>query len=118
MIRVDHFLDRVPGPQYKCWDFVRECWLASFGVDLGDKLKGLSAALDSRRVRASEVKGFTKLAKPVSPCFVIFQRPRNVPHIGIWYEGRVLHLQGGQSAQYVPLRDIKRLIYTKVTFYV
>jgi hypothetical protein len=117
MIQVDRFLDRVPGPQYKCFDFVREVWRESFGVDLGDQLKGLAAALDSRKVRPGEVKRFIKLAQPVNPCFVIFQRPRNIPHIGIWYEGRVLHLQGGQSAQYVPLKDVKRLLYTKVSFY-
>jgi hypothetical protein len=116
LIAVDTFLDRVPRADYKCFDFVREVWRESFGVDLGDQLKGLSAALDDRRIKASEVKGFTKLENPVDPCFVIFQRHRTTPHIGIWHKGRVLHLQGGASAQFSRLKDIARR-YTKVSYY-
>lgn len=116
MINVDSFLDRVPGPQYKCFDFVREVWAESFAVDLGDQLQGLAAALDDRHVVLSELRGFRKLLVPSDPCFVIFQRRRSTPHIGIWYQGNVLHLQGGQSAQYSRLKDVA-LRYTRTTFY-
>jgi hypothetical protein len=117
MIRVDDFLDRVPGADYKCFDFVREVWLRSFGVDVGDQLAGLRAALEHRKVAMSEVKRFTKSDFPVvDPCFVVFQRKRSIPHIGILFDGRVLHLQGGASAQYSRFKDIARR-YTKVSFY-
>lgn len=117
MIHVDAFLDRVPGPNYRCFDFVREVWLTSFGYDLGDQLGTLQAALSARSPKLSEVKRFTKSAKPeADPCFVVFQRKRTTPHIGIFYRGRVLHLQGGQSAQYSRLIDIARR-YEKVSYY-
>jgi hypothetical protein len=113
---VDAFLDRVPGPNYKCFDFAREVWRESFGIDVGDQLKTLSGALSDRRVVPSEMKGFAKLSEPVDPCFVVFQRARTTPHIGVWHAGRVLHLQGGASAQFSRLEDIARR-YTKVSFY-
>lgn len=116
MINVDRFLDRVPGPQYKCFDFAREVWRESFGIDVGDQLTSLAQAVDHRKISHTEVRGFTKLNGPSDPCFVVFQRPRTEPHIGIWTKGRVLHLQGGASAQYSRLKDLL-CRFTKVSFW-
>lgn len=116
-IEVDAFLDRVYAVDYKCFDFVREVWLASYGEDVGDKLKGFLAAVSERRVKLSEAKSVKILDKPESPCFVLLQRKgaKTPPHIGIWYDGEVLHL-GPSGAQYFPLPVVARQ-YQKVTFF-
>lgn len=106
MIRVDDFLDRVPSAQYKCFDFAREVWLASFGEDMGDKLKGFLGAASSRRFVLSDIRKCVRLDAPVDPCFVLMRGGKNViPHVGIWYQGRVLHLSG-TGAQYMPLKMV------------
>lgn len=115
MIEVDRFLDRVPGPQYKCFDFAREVWQISFGVDVGYSLHSLTVALSERQIKPSELRAFEKLKQPEEPCFVTMQRGRTVPHIGIWTQGRVLHL-APTGAQYVPLFVAARR-YPRVGFY-
>lgn len=115
MIRVDAFLNRVPRVGYKCFDFVREVWFESFGVDVGDKLVSLEGTLRDRRLLPGEMRKVTRLDKPVDPCFVVFQRKRTTPHIGILYMGRVLHLSA-TGAEYTLLRFVARP-YTRVSYY-
>ena len=115
MIHVDSFLDRVPHAGYRCFDFVREVWLASFGEDVGDQLAGLDGSPRDRKLIPSELRLFRRLDAPVDPCFVVFQRHRTVPHIGIWYRGSVLHL-AASGAQYTLLHFVSRP-YSKVSYY-
>ncbi|MFZ1074799.1 MAG: hypothetical protein WAN50_00265 [Minisyncoccia bacterium] len=116
-IEVDTWLDRVYTRDYKCFDFVREVWQASFGEDVGDKLVSMIAAVGGRRLKLEEVKRFTVLEKPVSPCFVLYQRKgvKTPPHIGIWIDGSVLHL-AITGAQFLPFAIVARQ-WQKVTFF-
>jgi hypothetical protein len=116
-IKVDVWLDRVYTQDYKCFDFVREVWLASYGEDVGDKLQGFLAGVSDRRVKLSDAKRVTILEQPESPCFVLLQRKgaKTPPHIGIWFDGAVLHL-GATGAQYFPLPVVARQ-YQKVTLF-
>lgn len=115
MIDVDKFLDRLPSGDYKCWDFVREVWRESFGVDVGDKLASLVGALKDRKIVLSELRGCTRIDKPVDPCFVVMHRKRTEPHIGIWTGGEVLNLTGN-GVVYDKLKFVSRT-YGKVSFY-
>ena len=116
-INVDEYLNRVYTPTYKCFDFVREVWLDSFGIDIGDMLKSFLGVVSDRRIKLKEAKQMVILDKPQSPCFVLLQRRgiKTPPHIGIWYNNAVLHL-ASTGAQYFPLADVARQ-YHKVTFF-
>jgi hypothetical protein len=52
---------------------------------------------------------------PVDPCIVLMLRKRLEPHIGIYYRGRVLHLNR-QGAQYADFGHVTAP-YTTVQFY-
>lgn len=112
---VDEFLDRVPGPDYNCLDFTREVWLAWTGEDITAKLTGLVGAFKTREVTTDGVRGFDRLLEPVSPCFVVMQRLRLVPHVGIFLEGRILHMPD-RGAEYQPL-IVAQAHYHKIRYY-
>lgn len=112
---VDPFLDRMPGPGYNCLDFVREVWLAMTGQDITAKLTRLVGAFANRKATVSGVKGFQRLKTPVSPCFVVMQRFKFVPHIGIYLNGRILHLTN-KGVQFMPL-VVARQYYIGAKYY-
>lgn len=112
---IDQFLERIPGAQYNCMDFVREVWLYLFDEDVVEKLKRLHGDFSTRRVTLSGIKGFTKLTYPISPCFVVMQRKLFVPHIGIYLDGRILHL-GNRGARF-EFPYIARSYFLKVSYY-
>lgn len=115
-INVDSFLDRERGPQYRCFDFVREVWLASFGEDVALKLTAFLGAVSTRKFKLSDIKHCVRLDKPVDPCFVLLQSDlRVLPHVGIWYQGKVLHL-AYTGAEYMPLEMVARH-YRRVSYF-
>lgn len=116
MIKVDSFLDRVSKRGYRCFDFVREVWLDSFGVDVGNQLESLNGALSGRKLTPGDLHKVTKIDAPIDPCFVVFQRKRTTPHIGIWYRGNILHL-ASSGAEYTRVHFIARR-YQKVSYYI
>jgi hypothetical protein len=120
MIDVDMFLDRVPVParKYTCLSFVLEVWKASFGEDVSGKFyRMLGGACDLRGVALEQRARFTKLEAPVSPCFVLMWRINlKVPHIGIWYNGRILHLHE-TGAQYMSPSIVTRR-FQRVSYFV
>ncbi len=112
---VDPFLDREQSRTYNCFDFVRETWLALTGEDISAKLTGLVGAFASRRATVSGIRGFQRLLEPESPCFAVMQRFRFVPHIGIYLDGRILHLTN-KGAQFQPL-VVARQYFISVKYY-
>lgn len=115
MIHVDSFLNRVPNRHYKCFDFAREVWATSFGIDPGKQLDELQAMLADGKLTASRMHAIVKLAKPIDPCFVVFQRKRTTPHIGILYHGRLLHL-AATGAEYTRIHFIAAR-YARMSYY-
>lgn len=115
MIVVDEFLTHTPGPQYNCFDFVRNVRKADTGVDIGDRLQLLRGTFSTRKATVSGLRGWPRLAAPVDGCFVVMQRPRTVPHIGVWVRGKVLHL-GATGAQHDKLQNVTRR-YKKVVYF-
>lgn len=112
---IDRFLDRMPGPKYNCLDFTREVWLSMTGQDITVKLTGLVGAFADRKANLSGVKGFKRLQEPQSPCFIVMQRFKFVPHLGIWLDGRILHLTN-RGVQYQPL-VVARSYYQTIRYY-
>lgn len=93
MIVVDHFLDRRPVPdQYNCFDFAREVRIAYDGLDLIHIFPWLGNRFGRRQLRKNELRKVYRVPAPKNGSFCVYQRPRTQPHIGIWWNGRVLHL--------------------------
>lgn len=112
---IDNYLDRTPGRAYNCLDFVREVWLGMTGRDVTERLTGLVGAFSQRKPNLSGVKEFRRLNVPEDPCFVVMQRFRCVPHVGIWMKGRVLHLTN-RGVQFQPLQ-VAQAYFTSIRFY-
>ena len=112
---VDPFLDREQSKTYNCLDFVREVWLDMTGQDITAKLTRLQGAFSDRKATVSGVKGFRRLLEPSSPCFAVMQRYLFVPHIGIYLDGRILHLTD-KGVQFQPL-VVARQYFISVKYY-
>lgn len=115
MKSIDTFLDRMPSERYNCFDFVREVWLHLAGEDVSEKLAKLVGAFTNRKVTLSGLKAFRLLKNPESPCFVVMQRFKLVPHVGIFIDGRILHLRDS-GVEFQPER-IARSYFTSVKYY-
>jgi hypothetical protein len=118
MPSIDPLLNRTPKPSYNCLDFVTEAWSHLVG-DTGvmERLAALNAGIHAEdgRVVLSTVRGFARLPQPSSPCFVVMQRSKTQPHIGIFYNGRILHMIEN-GVEYQPLPVVRRY-FTKIGFY-
>lgn len=111
---LNHYLDRqFDLESYNCWDFTREVWLALTGQEL-------TLLKDWEPGTIQQAQGqYVELRQAVSPCVVLFQgrsaAGHTVPHAGVYYNGRVLHLRQ-QGARYQGLH-LARIGFHTVTFY-
>jgi hypothetical protein len=112
---VDPFLDRVQTREYNCLDFTREVWLDMTGEDITARLTGLVGAFVDRKPNLSGVKSFKRLPGPISPCIVVMQRFHFIPHVGIFWNGRILHLTN-RGVQFQPL-VVARQYFISVKYY-
>lgn len=101
---VDNYLDRQFNWQsYNCWHFANEVWKDLCGKEL------LATSADQAQ------GAYRVLHQAVSPCLVLFQGVAPVPHVGVYYQGRVLHLRE-EGARYEQLH-LARIGFHTVTFY-
>ena len=112
---LDGFLDRMPRPGYNCLDFVREVWQAMTGLDITDRLTGLQGDFLDRKATKSGYVAFSQLKGPLHPCLVVMQRGKMVPHIGVYINGKIMHMTG-RGVQLMP-PVVARGYYTKLRYY-
>lgn len=116
MFEVDNYLSKqfVAG-KYECWDMAKEVWKDITGQDI-QQCRPIGYTRESVWMHVtSQQPHFKELASPESPCLVLMQRANDVPHIGVFFEGRVLHLRRNGAA-YQSL-DIARVGFPVVLFY-
>lgn len=95
---IDNYLHRRRTREYDCLAFAAEVWRDLTGEDLAAQITGAfaeHAALGLRRK-------LHVLERPRSPCLVLLNGGRSEPHIGVYVDGRVLHL-GREAPAYQPL---------------
>lgn len=114
---VDEFLlRRFNLRSYNCWDLTREVWLRLTGKDLGSpELFHYTASEFGEVVETWQDVRYREIKQPVSPCIVLMQRPRHMPHVGVFYNGRVLHIRRA-GAQYQPI-EVAALGFMTVRYY-
>lgn len=117
MFTVDKYLGKVHNMKdYNCWDFIREVYLELTGEDIGYRTPLSGSRTEMKERFAREEQEFLKIPEAVSPCIVLFKRHRVLPHVGIYYKGKVLHLPEHSTARYEPL-SIASLGFKEVGFY-
>lgn len=118
MPSVDPLLGKTRTSEYDCLSFAVDAWRHLVGdVDVLERINALSNGVhtENGHVVLSAVRGFEKLDGPESPCFVVMQRTKTQPHIGVYWKGRVLHMKD-RAVEYQPLAVAKRY-FTKIGFY-
>ncbi len=121
MFELDKYLSKRFNLQhYNCWHFVRDVWFELTGDMLYDYTPRPATKVDME-LAADDARHLFNMVAPVCaqysilPVIVLMKRGRDVPHIGVMYEGKVLHLRP-EGAAYQPL-DVASVGFDKVLFY-
>lgn len=114
--RVDRYMGKSFCPKtYNCWHFVRDVWADLTGLDLGDQTPDTKSPEIYTEKAIKVANTMIRLENPVSPCLVLMQRNKVEPHVGIFYNGKVLHLSTN-GVNYLPL-DQATARFPQVSFY-
>lgn len=98
MVDVSKYLGReFHWKRYNCWDFVRDVWLDTTGVDIGSRRpeEWTQAAMKRAFVeQENEVLGklVQRIEHPADPCLVMLLRPSILNHCGVLVSNRLLHM--------------------------
>lgn len=117
MIDTNKYLSRCYDQRfYNCFDFVREIWLELTHIDLECQTRDQCVDPQELNERALHVSTkLSRLSDIADPCLILFQRPRIAPHIGVFMDGKVLHLRE-RGPMYQPLYQVTPL-YPEMSFY-
>lgn len=91
---IDTFFNRTFHPvKYNCVHFVREVWQYLTSEDISEKFGMLLLPPSDRRIEGRRlIASMPWLDYPASPCFALMQRRRVAPHLGVYLDGRILHI--------------------------
>jgi len=110
-VTLDHFLDRrYEFNKYNCGHFVVEVWKYLTGEDLAGACKDFLQT-GFQKTRRDRIR----IEQPESPCLVVLTSRRTVPHVGIYWEGRMIHLNALVGARWEHL-DMLPSQYTQHYF--
>lgn len=114
---IDEFFFRSYNKQsYNCAHLVTEAWFKLTGDDIKEAMEGFLNAPRSRSVGIGLRHKFIRLKEPISPCIVLMNRVGAIPHVGVYYKNKVLHIHAS-GTEYVPL-DVAARGFTAIRFYV
>lgn len=83
---IDQFLDRkFDSRRYNCGHFVAEVWQHFTGENIYNLFGEFTKVRNADRLRK-------RIEEPESPCLVLIQVPREIPHAGIYYQEKILHI--------------------------
>lgn len=111
----DLFFKHYDRRNYNCAHFVCEAWLFLKGDDIGNHFSDFFKPISEASAKFSKLKFFKKLKTAESPCIVLFQRKSLAPHVGIYINGKVLHIQP-RGVEFQPIEVVTGL-FNKVSFY-
>lgn len=97
---------------YNCWDLTREVWLRLTGQVLNMLFV---TARTAGEVAEAEKAQYREIPEAVSPCIALFQRDRFIPHVGVYLNGRVLHIRRA-GVQYSTI-EVASFGFTSTRFY-
>lgn len=103
---------------YNCWHFVRDVWFELTGEVLYDYTPAKTTKYELELAAEDARYHFVEEPYPnatTAPLIVLMKRAHDVPHIGVLYKGRVLHLRP-EGVMYQPV-DVSSVGFQKVLFY-
>lgn len=116
MTGLDSFFNRRYNRQtYNCAHFVCEVWEHLTGRNIEKDLDGFLRPPQDRHVDPALRRKFWKLEAPESPCLVLMQRRRSVPHVGVFVRGKVIHIHE-LGVEFMPV-DVATRGFEKLGFY-
>lgn len=101
-IDVDSYLSKTFHiKRYNCWHLLRDAWLDLTGDDLGERTpEQLSQASLVGRFD-TDVPTFRLLNKAQDPSLVLMERRGVIPHVGVFFGGRILQITNS-GPSYMP----------------
>ncbi len=115
-IKIDKYLEKTfSARSYNCWHFVQEAWKDITGTDLGDHTPEDHSAGSYRQAALGFASKLQPLQTLQDPCIVLMLRERVQPHVGVFYNGRLLHLNT-RGAEYRPIDQVTAS-YPTVKYY-
>jgi len=78
---------------YNCWHFAREVWQELTGDELMDLTPENPSKTSCWLAVTYAEPRFLAIPGPESPCLVLMQRAEDIPHIGVYYKDKILHLR-------------------------
>lgn len=113
---VDIYLDRTYDRRsYNCGHFVADVWHDLTGQDISEAVSGLAQPTGKGRAVLKQLRTFSRIREPVSPCIALLSPPRGLTHVGIYLRGRILHIT--QSGVAFDLIDVASVGFNQVRFY-
>lgn len=114
---MDNFLQKeYDAKNYNCWHFACDVWSSLTGQLYSPSRTDDYHTVSQLHDAALNMTGsFESLPTPLNPCFVLMRRLRIPPHIGIFIDGRVLHLN--DRGAYFDSLDHATACFTEVTYH-
>lgn len=101
---------------YNCWHFACDVWSSMTGqLYTPDKVDNYQPTSQLHERALNIAQQFVTLDSPKSPCFVLMRRQRLEPHVGIFMNGNILHLNE-RGAFYQPAHTVTAC-YPTVTYH-
>lgn len=115
-MNLDKYFEKVYNEsKYNCAHFVCEIWLELFKQDISFALDGALRGPRQRKLDAHTLNVFERLEAPSGPCLALFQLRRKAPHVGIFLDGKILHIT--QKGVEWNCLEVLMLSFNQVRFY-
>ncbi len=98
-----------------CWHLAKAAWYDVTGMIVDDYTPERTSRTDLWLAATEAQTRFMEIPKAESPCLVLMQRAQAIPHIGVFYQRRVLHMTP-KGVSYQPL-EVATASFPVVLFY-
>ena len=89
-MNLDQFHNRTYNAKhYNCMHFMADVWLHLTNIDIRNQIESI---FNEHKFKNKHMRVIQPLNEPVNPCIAVMKRPRSTPHVGIYIDGRILHL--------------------------
>ena len=113
---IDLFSKQYNKQTYHCVHFAVDVWKKVTGNDLSKQFAPLMKPLTSAIAVTTVWDGFTEVYSPSSPCVVLMRSAVRDPHMGVYSDGRILHIrQTGPHSAVIPQLELE---YPHMRFFV
>ena len=100
---------------YHCVHFALDVWEELTGDDLRANFARLLAPLRECTATRECSNRFAEVPAPVNPCLVVMRNGARQPHLGVFVDGKVMHLQHAGPMAVAPHNVVAR--YRDVRYY-